>query len=105
MGGIQGNGEEEGSGRRETAVDESRKETAGRVASYQTDYVGRTSLFYATRTTNCCGCLEGAFVVRWISCPFFSLLVVFCLSCCIVLLCLSHLRGGTTSFSFFFPFF
>ena len=34
-----------GSGRREIAVDESRKETADRVAKYQTDYVvGRTCL-------------------------------------------------------------
>ena len=43
-GGIQGNGEGKGSGRRETAVDESRKETTDRVAKYQTDYVGRTCL-------------------------------------------------------------
>ena len=35
-GGIQGNGEGGGSGRRETTVDKSRKETAGRVARYQT---------------------------------------------------------------------
>ena len=33
-----------GSGRRETAVDDSRKETADRVAKYQTDYVSRTCL-------------------------------------------------------------
>ena len=38
VGGIQGNGEG-GSGRRETAVDESRKETADGIARYQTDYV------------------------------------------------------------------
>ena len=31
-----------GSGRTETAVDESRKETADRVARYRTNYVGRT---------------------------------------------------------------
>ena len=36
------------------AVDESRKETAGRIASmYQTDYVRRTCLCYSY----CCGCL------------------------------------------------
>ena len=46
-----------GSGRGETAVDESTKETADRVAKYQTDYVvGRTA--YPTRTTNCCGYFE-----------------------------------------------
>ena len=33
-----------GSGRRETAVDDSRKETADRLAKYQTDYVSRTCL-------------------------------------------------------------
>ena len=47
-----------GSGRRETVVDESRKETADRVANYQIDYVvGRTCLFYSY----CCGCLGGFF--------------------------------------------
>ena len=35
------------SGRTETAVDESRKETADRVARYQIDYVGRACLFYS----------------------------------------------------------
>ena len=33
--------------RRETAIDESRKETADRVAKYQTFYVGRTCLCYS----------------------------------------------------------
>ena len=56
-----------GCGRTETAVDESRKETAVRVARYQTDnIVGRT----------CCGCLEDAFGELRFSCPFLSLLVV-----------------------------
>ena len=41
-----------GSGRKETAIDESRKETADRVAKYQADYVGRTCLCYSY----CCGC-------------------------------------------------
>ena len=60
-------------------VDERWKETEDRVARCQTDLVGRTCLFYATRTTsffwraiahstNCCGCLEGAFVVLCFSC-------------------------------------
>ena len=39
IGGIQGNGEGAGSGRRETAADESRK-TADRVGRYLTDHVG-----------------------------------------------------------------
>ena len=44
-----------GGGRTVTAVDERRKVTADAVARYQTDYVvGRTCLFYDTRTTNCC---------------------------------------------------
>ena len=61
MGGIQGNGAEGGSGRTETAADETRKETVDTVAWYQADYyVGRTCLYHATRTTNWCGCLEGA---------------------------------------------
>ena len=108
MGACQGNEEEGSSGRRETVVNESRKETADRVARHQTDYVGRTCLFNATRTTtNCGGCLEGVFVVLRFSCPFLSLLVVFCfLRCCIVSFCLSHLRGGATPlFYFMFLFF
>ena len=36
MGGVQGNGERRRNSRRETAVDESRKEAEGRVARYQT---------------------------------------------------------------------
>ena len=44
MGGAQWNGKGGGNGRKETAVDESRKETTDRVAKYQTDYVGRTCL-------------------------------------------------------------
>ena len=47
MGGIQRNGEEGGSGRTEIAVIESRKETADRVARYQTDHEGRTCLCYS----------------------------------------------------------
>ena len=37
MGGVQGNGEGRRKNRRETAVDESRKEMADRVARYQAD--------------------------------------------------------------------
>ena len=39
-GGIPGNGEEGGSRLRETAGGKSRKETADRIAKYQTSYVG-----------------------------------------------------------------
>ena len=46
-GGIRGNGDSWGSGRRETAVVERRKETADRVARYQTDYVVRTCTCYS----------------------------------------------------------
>ena len=89
MGGIQGNGEEGGSVRGETAVVESRKEAVDRVARYQTDYVvGRTCLI-ATRT-KLLRLPRRCFVVRRCPCPFISLLVVFCL-CCIVLFSLSHL--------------
>ena len=38
MGGIQGNWEVGGDGRKKTAVDESRQETADRVAKYRTNY-------------------------------------------------------------------
>ena len=41
-----GMGRRAGSGRTETAVDESRKETADRVVRYQADYVGTTCLCY-----------------------------------------------------------
>ena len=55
-----------GSGRRETAVDESRKETADRVARYQTDYVGRTCLCYSyhkpLRLPRMCFCWASVFL-------------------------------------------
>ena len=79
-----------GSCRRGTAVDESRKETADSVAKYQNDYVGRTCLsllFVLLRLPRV------LFVVLRFSCPFLSLLAVLCLCCCIVLFCLSHIRG------------
>ena len=47
------------SGRRETAVDESRKETADRVAKYQTDYyVEPVYAIHSYYAANYCGCLE-----------------------------------------------
>ena len=63
-----------GSGCRETAVDESREETADKVARYQTDYVGKTCLCYPYHTLlrlprNCFCC----------ALPVLSLLVVLCL--------------------------
>ena len=83
-----------GCGRTETAVDESRKETADRVARYQTDnIVGRT----------CCGCLEGAFVELRFSCPFLSLLVVFYYVFALVLFCfVCHISGGAQHLFFCF---
>ena len=57
---------------------------------------------YHSRVTNCCGCLEGAFVVIRFSCPFLSLLffvVLFCFVCHI-----SSLGGGTTPLFFSFLF-
>ena len=67
-----------GSGLRETAADESRKETADRVAKYQTDYyVGRTCLCYTlVLFYKLLRLPRSAFVVPWFSCPFLSLLVV-----------------------------
>ena len=59
-----------GSGLRETAADESRKETADRVAKYQTYYVGRTRLCYS---------VKGAFAVLCFCCVSLSLSIVFCL--------------------------
>ena len=55
-------------------------------------------VLYCTRTTNCCGWLEGAFLLCFgfpaISFGSWTYSVYFC--CCIVLLNLSHLPGGTT---------
>ena len=43
---------------------------ADKVTGDQTDHVvGRTSAYYATPTTNCCGCPEYVFVVTRFSCP------------------------------------
>ena len=76
------------SGRRVTAVDESRKETADGVAKYQNDYVVGREPGYATRTSNCCG----AFIVLRFSCPF-ALSRVLCSCCYIVFVCHIYLRG------------
>ena len=77
-----------------------------RVTGDQTDYVGRTSAYHATPTTNCCGCPEDVFVVLRFSCPSLSPLVVLCLfSRTAVLFCLPHLRGGMTTLSLFILFF
>ena len=90
-----------GSGLRETAADESRKETADRVAKYQTDYLGRTCpsmLLVLLRLPRV------LFVVLQFSGPFLSLLVELRL-CYFVLFCLSHLRGEhDTSFYLFILF-
>ena len=57
-----------GGGRTVTAVDERRKQTAGRVAD-----AGRTSLCYNTPTTNCCGCLKERCFVNSCASVFLSL--------------------------------
>ena len=52
---------------------------ADRVTGDQTDnIVGRTSAYYASPTTNCCGCPEDIFAVLRFSCPSLSPLVVPC---------------------------
>ena len=58
-------------------VDERRTETADRVARYQGDLQGEPG--YATRTTNCCGYLEGALCFDLPVIPH-GLLVLLCLS-------------------------
>ena len=67
---------------------------ADRATGDQTDnVVGRTSAYYATPTTNCCGCAEDAFVVLRFSCPSLSPLVVLCFL--VLLLCFAcHISGG-----------
>ena len=49
MGGVQGNGEERGNFRRETAVDESRKDMARRGSKVPSRLVSRTRLCYSYR--------------------------------------------------------
>ena len=90
-------------GRRETAVDDSRKETADRVAKCQTDCVGRTclSMLLVTRTA---AAASGAFVLLRFSCPSFRfwsysvyVLALLCFVC--------HVSGGsTTPLLFYFSF-
>ena len=64
-----------------------------RVTGDQTDYVGRTSAYHATPTTNCCGCPEDVFVVLRFSCPSLSPLVVLCFL--VLLYCFAcHIPGG-----------
>ena len=67
---------------------------ADRVTGDQTDnVVGRTSTYYATPTTNCCGCPEDVLVVLRFSCPSLSPLVVLCFL--VLLFCFAcHISGG-----------
>ena len=66
---------------------------ADRVTGDQTDnVVGRTSAYYATPTTNCCGCPEDVFAVLRFSCPSLSpfvvlcfLVLLFCFACHIII--------------------
>ena len=66
---------------------------ADRVTGDQTDnVVCRTSAYYATPTTNCCGGPEDFFVVLRFSCPSLSHLVVLCFL--VLLFCLAcHISG------------
>ena len=67
---------------------------ADRVTGDQTDnVVGRTSAYYASPTTNCCGCPEDVFVVLRFSCLSISRLVVLCFL--VLLFCFAcHISGG-----------
>ena len=85
-----------GTGRRKTAVDESRKETTDRVAKYQTDYVGRTGLWYAygrlLRRPRRCFCCASVFL------PFpFALGRIWFILCCSELSVTSPPGGHDTS--------
>ena len=67
---------------------------ADRVTGDQPDnVVCRTSAYYASPTTNCCGCPEDVFVVLRFSCPSLSPLVVLCFL--VLLFCFAcHISGG-----------
>ena len=81
-----------------------KQEGDGRQGSKVPDrpYVGRTCL--STMLLVLLRLPRVLFVVLRFSCPFLSILVVFCLSYCIVLFCLSHLRGGARHFFLFILF-
>ena len=74
---------------------------ADRVTGDQTDNaVCRTLAYYASPTTNCCGCPEDVFVVLRFSCPSFSPLVVLCF---LVLFCFAcHISGAARHLKFFY---
>ena len=60
---------------RETTVDGSRKKMADRVARSQVEQQAEP-VYYATRTTNCCGCLEfdlAVFLVSFYLCSLLNL--------------------------------
>ena len=98
MDAIQGNGDGGGIGRvgkaRVTKAGR-RNETADRVANYKIDYVGGTCLSMLHVLLQLARLFF--FGLRF-PCPFVSLLIVFCLSCCIF--CLSHLLRGRHHTSF-----
>ena len=95
------------SGRRETAVRQSRKETADRVAKYQTDDVGRTCLCYVVLVPQTAAAASKVLPLchklprlprRWFRCAsvflFFRFtLVVFCVFVLFCFVC--HISGGT----------
>ena len=75
-----------------------------RVTGDQTDYVGRTSAYHATPTTNCCGCPEDVFVVRRFACPSISLLVALCFLVLLFVLPATSPGGHETSLFILFHF-
>ena len=78
---------------------------ADRVTGDQTDnVVGKSSAYYATPTTNCCGCPEDVFVVLRFSCPSLSSLV----GLCFLVLLFSfacHISGGALHLFILFLFY
>ena len=88
--GIHGNADVGGSGRRETAVDESRKKTADRAAKYQTEYVvGEICLSKPLVLRRLPRAFFFAFRLSW---RFLSRLIVFGLRCSTVLT-VCHISG------------
>ena len=92
----------EGSGRRENAADKAGRGWQTGVTGNQTDYVGRTSAYYATPTINRCGCPGDVFFCALVFLSFPSAFGRTLFSRTAVLFCLPRLRGGTTLLSFFF---
>ena len=96
-----GIGRGKGSGRRENAADKAGRRWQTGVTGNQTDYVGRTSAYYATPTINRCGCPGDVFFCALVFLSFPSAFGRTLFSRTAVLFCLPHPRGGTTPLSLF----